>query len=282
MSPARPATPPDAEADLPRLLTRALRTDDESHLRDALCAASGLPGPRLNLRLIDEFADAIAAMVAADRSTDEIERLLDAWAAHTDAGPNDPAVILPCAAVVSYGAIGAARPEWWADEIAKLATAALDPRWRVRELVAAAAQRLLDSDWDRTVAAMLAWANDEQPLRVRAAVAAVAEPRLLTDALRWDDATAIQRTAIDWLIARPEQDRRTEDARTLRKALGYSLSVVAAASGDFGLLERAATSGDADLRWIAAENAKKKRLERWADQLESLRSKTTLRGDGDR
>jgi len=48
--------------------------------------------------------------------------------------------------------------------------------------------------------------------------------------------------------------------------------VVAAADGDFSLLENLAASTDPDLRWVLKENLKKARLLRWPDQVERVRS----------
>jgi hypothetical protein len=55
----------------------------------------------------------------------------------------------------------------------------------------------------------------------------------------------------------------------LRKALGYAISVVAAADpgGGIPLLERLAASTDGDARWIARENLTKARLAPLSDRL---------------
>ena len=154
-----------------------------------------------------------------------------------DQAPVDrPEVILPCAAVAAYGEVGSVRPDWWDDEVAKLRVAATDGRWRVREAVALALQRLLAADWDRTVEVLLDWAAADDALVVRAAAAAVAEPPLL------------------------------------RQALGFTVSVIVAAAGDFTLLEHMAASGDPDLRWVARENLKKHRLRRWPARLDHVQA----------
>ena len=142
--------------------------------------------------------------------------------------------------------MGAVRPDWWDDEVAKLGVAAADGRWRVREVVALALQRLLDADWDRTVRVLLAWAAADDALVVRAAAAAVAEPPLLRSEDRWAAAAQVQRRAVERLRAYPAQARRVPPVRVLRQALGFTVSVVVAASGDFALLEDMATSGDPD------------------------------------
>jgi hypothetical protein len=96
---------------------------------------------------------------------------------------------------------------------------------------------------------------------VRAAAAGVAEPPLLRgSASRAAAADEIQRLAVDALRRIPGDRRRAEPVRVLRTALGFTVSVTAAATGDLGLFHEMAASDDADLRWAAAQNAEKARL----------------------
>ena len=210
----------------------------------------------MNLRLVASFARAVGEeVVRPDPPVAALEALLDGWAAR-------PEEVLACAAVASYGEVGAVRPDWWEDEARKLRRAAADPRWRVREMVAQALQRMLEADWDRTVTRLREWTGDADPLVVRAAAAGVAEPRLLSSPAppaRASDAAAVQAQAI---AAYRAADRATPSAQVLRQALGYTLSVAAAATGDLSLLEEIEKSGDPDLVWIARQNRSKARLRR--------------------
>jgi hypothetical protein len=257
----------DADLDLAALLHAAPAASDDGELRTALTSRSGLPGARLNLRLVGAFAAAVGDHVGrpgdAVPHVDRLEALLDGWAAlpPDDAPGDQPAVILPCAAVAAYGAVGATRPDWWDDEIAKLRRAASDPRWRVREVVAQALQALLAADDGRAFAELRSWADDPDPLVVRAAAAGVAEPPLLRgSASRAAAADGIQRLAVEAFRRIPADRRRTEPVRVLRTALGFTVSVTAAASGDLGLFRDVEASDDPDLRWVAAQNARKARL----------------------
>jgi hypothetical protein len=76
------------------------------------------------------FARAVGVAVAGpDPHVDELEALLDGWAAGTDAA-------LAVAAVHAYAEVARMRPEWLADETRKL-TAALDhPSMEVRRAAA--------------------------------------------------------------------------------------------------------------------------------------------------
>lgn len=78
-----------------------------------------------------------------------------------------------CAAVAAYGEAGAAREDWFDDEITKLRRAAADPRWRVREVVAESLGRMLDAHRSRTAAAPREWADDADPRVAAVAVAAL-------------------------------------------------------------------------------------------------------------
>jgi hypothetical protein len=256
------------------LLDRALATGDDAPVRTELLQHSGLPGARLNLRLVATFAHAVGEVARRpDPPVAALAALLDRWAAISEhqAPVDRPEVILPCAAVAAYGAVGVVRPDWWDDEVAKLGGAAADGRWRVREVVALALQRLLDADWDRTVRVLLDWAAADDPLVVRAAAAAVAEPPLLRSDHRRALAAAVQRRAVERLRACPAQARGTPPVRVLRQALGFTISVVVAATGDFALLEDMAACGDPDLRWVVRENLKKGRLQRWPARLDHVR-----------
>jgi hypothetical protein len=96
------------------VLGAALATGDDAALRAVLLAGSGLPGPRMNLRLVDELATAVGdVVVQAHPPVVALEALLDGWAAIpvADASTDDPSVILPCAAVATYGAVGARRTD---------------------------------------------------------------------------------------------------------------------------------------------------------------------------
>ncbi len=276
-----PLQPNSYAQDLAPLLTAALDQNRPDSLVSYLTGHSDLPGPRLNLTLVTAFAKEIARRVTApDPPVERIEALLDGWAALplTAAPANDPREILPACAVRSYGQVAVVRPDWWQDEIAKLYRAASDPRWRVREIVATALQAMLAADWARTYAALRTWVAGENPLSVRAAAAAVAEPPLLTSRARGEAALAIQAAAVEWLADCPPAARRDEAVRILRQALGYTLSVAVAAvpEAGFPVLARLATSMDPDLQWIVRENLKKTRLHRWPDQIAAIHARQSI------
>ncbi|HUS16081.1 MAG TPA: hypothetical protein VM536_13870 [Chloroflexia bacterium] len=250
--------------DVGALIDAALRHGRTHGLEVYLLRNSGLPGPRLNLQLVESFARAISMSATQSGRVVAAVAMLDAWAAlpPTVAAVNTPSVVLPATAVRTYGSLAIADAAWWDDAAGRLHHAASDARWRVREMVAIALQQMLDADWTRTCSMMRRWMTTEDALVVRAAAAAVAEPRLLRAAHQAADALAVQEAALLWFAALPIARRHTEASQILRQALGYTISVAVAAAPAAGLALLAGLEGqrDSDLHWIWRENRKKSRL----------------------
>jgi hypothetical protein len=218
-----------------------------------LAEHSGLPGPRGNLELLA----AVAELAPPD--------MLWRYAHSADEYR------------ASCGAAGLGRLVAQGDEraLSALRGLASDGRWRVREGVAMALQRVGDSDSRLLLRIAADWAGDPHPLVKRAAVAGPCEPRLLADTEVAGRVLALLDTVTEALARWPSSGRRDPQLRTLRQALGYCWSVaVAAAPGPgFDRLERWARSADADVRWILRENLKKARLRTAApDRYERLRT----------
>lgn len=217
---------------------------------------SGLPGPRGNLELVQ---------AAADFGSEPDFR---AWVA-TGSGDDPTDEFLVVCGVVGLGRLAA---EGRTDVIEELRGHAADPRWRVREGVAMALQRLGDADVRRLMDTAAEWAKDA-PYVQRAAIAGVAEPRLL----KTTEAAELAVDLIDRVTSSlaAAADRRSAEFRTLRQALAYCWSVVAAAApvpGKAGM-EFWAASTDPDVRWMLVENLKKSRLVRldpeWVERMKA-------------
>jgi HEAT repeat protein len=143
-----------------RIILRSL-----DHWDAYLLAESGLPGPRGNIELAQAVAD------EGDRE------LFERYAAISvaQAPVNSPYEFLAFCGVVGLGRLLA---EGDASLLETLRRYASDPRWRTREAVAMALQRLGDQDMDRLLAGMQDWSKGN-PLEQRAAAAGLCEPRLL-------------------------------------------------------------------------------------------------------
>ncbi len=230
-----------ARADEYRRILRKLENWDSYLLKE-----SGLPGPRGNIEL--------AQVVAEEGSWQLFQNYISYTA---DKAPvNSPYEFLAFCGVIGTGRLLA---EGDHSLLGILHDFASDPRWRLREAVAMALQRLGDVDMDQLIAYMREWANGTT-LEQRAAAAALCEPRLLK---RTDHAHAVL-SILDRITSSVEQvpDRSDVNFRALRKGLGYCWSVAVAALPDEGkpMMERWTMQADKDILWIMKENLKKVRL----------------------
>jgi hypothetical protein len=213
-----------------------------------LLAESGLPGPRGNLELLQVVAD------------EGNQAQFDRWIAIGPivAPPNSQGEFLVACGVVGLGRLVA---EGRIDLLPVLRRMASDPRWRVREGVAMALQRVGLREMDLLLREMGDWSRGSL-LERRAAAAALCEPVLLKDPARVGQVLAI----LDRITASicEEADRKSDDFRTLRQAMGYCWSVAIAASPEQGKLamEKWLAWDDKDVHWMMQENLKKHRLAR--------------------
>ena len=225
---------------------------------------SGLPGPRGNIELGQAVAD------EGDKALFSHFISLDAIAAPV----NSPQEFLVFCGTVGFGRLLA---EGDASALAVLRRQASDSRWRTREAVAMALQRFGDADMDALLKAMGDWSKGNL-LEQRAAIAALCEPRLLTEKKH---AAAVLRIldTVTRSIARA-QDRKNDEFVALKKGLAYCWSVAAAAYPEQGKssMEKWFASVDRDVTWIMKENLKKNRLARvdaawvkkWTERLNGL------------
>lgn len=218
-----------------------LRALDRRDWPALLRERSGLPGPRGNIELGQAVAD------EGDRA--EFDRLI----------ASDDEYLVFCG-VLGLGRLLADKTD--AALVRQLKSHATDGRWRVREAVAMALQRVGDADLPRLLDLVARWATDPAPLVQRAAVAGICEPRLLTEAPAAARALAVCASGTDSLAGRPLDQRTDAGVRALRQTLGYGWSVAVAADPAAGLSRflELRTSDDRDVQWIVRENGRKARL----------------------
>jgi hypothetical protein len=213
-----------------------------------LLRESGLPGPRGNLELAQVVAD------EGDRA------LFERFLANTPevAPVNDPHEFLAFCGVVGLGRLLAEGDGKVLDQLRPYAS---DPRWRLREGVAMALQRLSKRDMPALLKAMEDWSLGTW-LEKRAAAAALAEPALLHD--QADALHALQ--ILDRITASMQDsgDAKTAGFKVLQQGLGYCWSVVVAAAPEQGktLMEKWLASPDTAIQRLMQENLKKNRLVR--------------------
>ena len=205
---------------------------------------SGLPGSRANLELVEAVGDEADAdrLWRMSSSGDEFVALCGT------AGLGKVALMEPATVMT------------WLSELAS------DPRWRVREGVAIALQRIGRESMPRLLGAMDAWIG-EGPYMQRAAVAGLCDPALLKEREHAVQVLAILDHITTSLAA--TQDRKQDGFRVLRQALGYCWSVAAAAAPENAgpYFEKWMQSKDKDVQWVVKSNLGKARMARLREAL---------------
>jgi hypothetical protein len=213
-----------------------------------LLKESGLPGPRGNIEL--------GRAVAEEGDEELFQRCLSFD--EESAPVNSPQEFLAFCGVLGLGRLVS---EGRTELLGTLRQWASDPRWRSREGVAMALQRLGQVDMELLLDEMERWSRGGL-LERRAAAAGLCEPALL----RRPEHVKRVLEILDVITASivDEEDRRSDEFKALRKGLGYCWSVAVAALPDPGkqMMEKWFSSDDKDVQWILRENLKKKRLER--------------------
>jgi len=246
--------------DLGALVDEFSETGDAERLTDYIVSRSDLPGRRANLELAGAFGDRVED--CADHERERLWELCISMAeiAADEAPVNSPREFIPFCGAIGIGALGSVWPAAFDRALTTLRALATDPRWRMREAVRFGLQKLLARRGRDTLAAFEGWIAGGNLLEMRAAATAVAEPPTLQDKDTALWALQLHRDIFARVLRITE--RKSEDFRILRKALGYTLSVVVCAvpQEGFAFLAQLADSKDADVRWIVKENLKKNRL----------------------
>jgi hypothetical protein len=207
---------------------------------------SGLPGPRANLELV--------AAVVEEGDADRLWRL----SASRDE-------FLALCGTAGLGRIALLEPDTVMTWLRELAA---DPRWRVREGVAIALQRIGRENMPMLLAQMKVWAHGDAYVQ-RAVVAGLCEPALLKMNEEVVQVLAILDQITRSMSLTTAGERRDDGFGVLRKALGYGWSVAAAAAPRNAkpYLEKWLRSTDKDVAWVMRSNLSKARMEGLRDSL---------------
>ncbi|MFW9767266.1 MAG: hypothetical protein ACFFF9_13500 [Candidatus Thorarchaeota archaeon] len=247
--------------ELCEIITNSSKRKVQDELFRYIITNSNLPGPRGNLELASAFEETISNQISKD-SVEDLWELCSFMSniSAAEAPVNDPKEFIAFCGTRGLGAIGAALLEYQEKTLFRLRTLAQDSRWRMREAVAMALQKLLSSGNIKIRKELVDWIEQDDWLVVRAVMTGVAEPSLLMNTGFAEWALDAHTKVLDKI--RASSDRKSDEFRTLRKALGYTLSVVVKAipSTGFRTLEEQIKMNDADIGWIVKENLKKKRL----------------------
>ena len=252
------------------LVERALQ-DNPRPLEFYLREQSHLPGPRANLKLVDDVSDMLAAAVS--QRTEDVRRVIEHLARDEKTlEVNTPGEFVVLCGVVAAGMCASVYAAWRHEVFARLSEYACNASWRVREGTAIAFQRLLEAAPGETAACLRIWASEGNCWQQRASMAAIAEPALMHSATMREVAFEMQQIVVRRIHAIPLSERKREEVKVLCKATGYTISVITAALPEqgFALMGECASWGDPDIKWILRENLKKKRLAKFTDQVEQL------------
>lgn len=253
------------------LLDEFIATGNDQALFDYIASNSNLPGPRGNLELTEAFGDAIEQHASSESLRPLCQTMAEISA--EEAPVNDPRELIPFCGAVGIGALGATRPALFTTAMTRLRASANDPRWRMREAVPMALQRLIAARPQETLNALEQWAANGSPLEMRAAAAGVAEPALLKDAATARAALTLHKVVFERVLK--VKNRKSDEFKALRKGLGYTLSVAVQALPEegFALMHALVATQDKDALWIVKENLKKNRLvKNFPAQVESIQS----------
>lgn len=198
---------------------------------------SGLPGARANLELVEA--------VGEEADADRLWRL----SASSDE-------FLALCGTAGLGKVALMEPATVMTWLQKLAS---DPRWRVREGVAMALQRIGREDMAHLVDEMQAWSSGGHYVQ-RAAAAGLCEPALLKQREHAVETLVILDRITTSLAT--SRDRKDDGFRVLRQALGYCWSVAAAAAPENArpYFEKWMKSKDKDIAWVMKSNLAKARM----------------------
>jgi hypothetical protein len=130
----------------------------------------------------------------------------------------------------------------------------------MREAVRMGLQRILKARTENTLEVLQGWIPEGNPLEMRAVAASVSDLEFLLDQDFANRALDLHKEILDQIGH--IQDRKAKSFRVLRKALGYTLSILICALPKQGLelIDDLIASKDTDLIWIARSNLKKRRV----------------------
>ena len=250
-------------ADLGHIMDSSITSQIRENLFKYIIENSSLPGPRANLELAAAFEEMVSSKATSNMRNQlwNLCKTMTSLSAE-EAPTNDPREFIPFCGTRGLGAIGSVLEEYRLEALQNLRALAADSRWRMREAVAMALWRLLATGDIRIRDELENWIEEDDWLVIRAAIAGVAEPSLLEESSFASWVLNIQAKVLDKIHT--SRDRKSDNFLTLRKALGYTLSVIVQATpaSGFRLIKSLIERDDSDINWIIKQNLKKKRLER--------------------
>lgn len=229
------------------------------NLIEYLLKNSNLPGRRANLELAEAFSDLINQL--KNENGDKLNLFLTKLLNYSvDMAPtNTPWEFIPFCGTWALGAMGTSK-KYYNTVLLNLKNMASDSRWRIREAVAKALKILINYDYKMVLDDLKSWIKREDDwLLMRAVAAGLAEADINNE--------IFTNQALEYHIKIFNNilncdDRTSENFKSLKKGLGFTLSVIVhkKPKNGFKLIKELIQTGDNDILWIIKNNLRKNRL----------------------
>lgn len=247
-------------------LGKLLKESDCIAIKKYLLTNSNLPGPRANLSLADVFAKQFGHSKVNPKLVD----LLFTFASFSaiEAPTNDSREFLPLCAIQALGVIYTHLKTKYQDAILTLLKKlANDQRWRIREAVAMALQKISEVNFQIVENIFSAWLKEKMSAaEKRAVLVALAHPPTLKhNETHVKFCLQIADSFLQELVNCSAKKYEGNDFEILLKGLEFTLSVFVAyfpAEG-FKLLAKYASSKNKYLNKIIYSNLQKARLKKY-------------------
>jgi hypothetical protein len=230
-------------------------------LENTLISNSNLPGRRANLEMAFALSDCFEKTDASEIHW----RMLLEWTriSPNDAPVNHPREFLPFCAILSLGSLYNNADKKRKEHIISIIRAsASDRRWRIREAVAMAFQRVSEKNFIAIKEIFSEWIKKASLLEKRAILAALAHPPVLDHKENVIFCFRIADEILQSLLKLNRIERKSEEFAILRKGLEFTISVYVACLHEegFRFLKKWAQEDDADIKKILKSNLNKTRL----------------------
>lgn len=224
---------------------------------------SNLPGRRANLELSYAFADCFQSINISDIHW----HLLNKWISISvlEAPVDDPKEFLPFSAIQALGSLHTLSDTIQKENITNtIKNSANDTRWRIREAVAMAFQRIAENNFAIINEIFSDWINNSSLLEKRAIIATLAHPPILNDDNNVLFCLDITEKILTHIIVLDTNIRKTEEYKALKKGLEYTISVFVEKLPEqgFDLLLNWAQNDNIHIKKIIKQNIGKSRLKK--------------------
>lgn len=230
-------------------------------LENFLVSESNLPSRRANLELAYSFADCFQILKINDIQWNLLNKWIDL--SIKDASVDNPKEFLPFCAIQTFGSLyphcDTKRKEYIINILKSYAN---DKRWRIREAVAMAFQRIAENNFIIINEIFSNWIVNATLLEKRAIIATLAHPPILDNKDNVLFCLQITEEILTHIHTLNKDIRKTEDYRVLKKGLEYAISVFVEKLPleGFVLLQKWGQIDDVDIKRIVTSNLGKARL----------------------